>query len=97
MSLTIELEKELKIYSLMKDLKVTQVLLTERVTTLTSSSKSGARKRSSGEPVQRAPQQWSVALWPLCITNMLIHYPTVAVKYLFTAYKSKTFLSATFL
>lgn len=47
MSLTTELEKELQIYSLMKDLNVTQVLFTQQVTTLTSFSKSGAREPSA--------------------------------------------------
>ena len=98
MSLTTELEKELKIYSLMQDLNVPQVLSTQQVTTLPSFSESGAREHAAvGRQLQRAPQKHTVSLWPLCVTKVLTQYPMVAVKYSFTAYKSKTFSSAAFL
>lgn len=63
----------------MKDVNVTQVLFAQQVTTRTSFSESGAGKRERarartavGRQLQRAPQKYSVTLWPLCVTNMLM-------------------------
>jgi len=97
MSLTTELEKELQIYSLMKDLNVTQVLFTQQVTTLTSFSKSGAREPSAWEAVTKdSAETFSGPLATLCYQYAETNTPRV-VKYPFTTYKSKTFSSAAFL